>query len=80
MNGKELLVEIKKLQYLDHIPLIIYSTSSSHNDIEDARDLGATHYLSKPASIYILTHILNDIFNKNDLPFLLSLKSGTGNH
>jgi CheY-like chemotaxis protein len=75
MNGKQFLSEVKNLPSIKGIPLVICSTSSTWNDIEETKQLGATHYIIKPSSIPELTAILTDLFNKKDLPFLLS---GTG--
>lgn len=55
MNGKQCLVEIKKIRRLHHIPVIIYSTSSNRAFINEAKQLGATDYFIKPSSISELT-------------------------
>jgi DNA-binding response OmpR family regulator len=62
MNGKECLIEIKKFEKLNKIPVIIYSTSSSQNDIIDAQRLGASNFITKPFSIAELTDKLLDFF------------------
>jgi CheY-like chemotaxis protein len=49
-NGKECLSEIRQHDRLKGVPVIIYSTSSSKKDIDDAFDLGATLYVTKPNS------------------------------
>lgn len=64
MNGKECLKEIKKIDRLKNIPVIIYSTSSSIIDIADARSLGASDFITKPFSVKDLTDILRDLFIK----------------
>jgi CheY-like chemotaxis protein len=45
MDGKECLSELKKLY---DIPVIVYSASSNHADIEDSKKLGAEWFLVKP--------------------------------
>jgi CheY-like chemotaxis protein len=62
MNGLECLKEIKKLRHLSHIPVIIYSTSSSKNDITEARKSGAAAFITKPFSVTELTDTLRNFF------------------
>jgi CheY-like chemotaxis protein len=63
MNGKQCLSEIKKIERLTSIPVIIYSTSSNRKDIDETLKLGATHFLTKPSSISILTRELSTLLN-----------------
>jgi CheY-like chemotaxis protein len=72
MLGTDCLAEIRKIERLARIPAIIYSTSSNPIYKKDAERLHATHYLIKPTSIAMLSSILSDIFQKKDMPFLLS--------
>jgi DNA-binding NarL/FixJ family response regulator len=72
MNGKQLLAELKSSKKLQHIPAIIYTTSSHPKDIEETKALGAAHFLVKPSSIDRLTKLLTKIFNKQPLPFFLN--------
>lgn len=74
MSGKQCLQEIKKNPGICHIPVIIYTTSSHNKDIEDAKQLGAAHFLIKPSRIDYLTKILSRLFQKNNLPFTLTLE------
>jgi CheY-like chemotaxis protein len=55
MNGKQTLVEIKKIPRLATVPVIIYSTSARPLDVEETLQLGAFHFLTKPSSITKLT-------------------------
>jgi CheY-like chemotaxis protein len=64
MNGKECLKELKKNDRLTNIPVIIYSTSSSLNDINDTRRLGAADFITKPFSIKDLIDALCGFFVK----------------
>ncbi len=59
MDGKQLLKELKNDYVLKNIPTIIYSTSSMSTDIEEAKALGATHFLTKPSSF---KKLCDDIF------------------
>jgi DNA-binding response OmpR family regulator len=63
LNGKECLVEIKKLTKYLEVPIIIYSTSSHQKDKQEIMQLGADYFLTKPTRISELcTHLL-DIFS-----------------
>jgi CheY-like chemotaxis protein len=62
MNGKECLKEIKKLDHLIHIPVIIYSTSSMKNDIAEALKLGASGFITKPFCMADLIDELSRFF------------------
>jgi DNA-binding response OmpR family regulator len=55
MNGKECLIEIKKLSFLRSVPVIIYSTSSLQDDVIQTRKLGAADFITKPPSIPVLS-------------------------
>lgn len=48
MDGKQCLAEIKQTSHLQHIPVIIYTTSKHPRDIEETKNLGAVHFISKP--------------------------------
>jgi CheY-like chemotaxis protein len=63
LNGKECLVEIKKLSRYAHVPIIIYSTSSHHKDIQEIMQSGASYFLTKPTRISELCDKLQDIFS-----------------
>lgn len=49
-NGRELLAEIKSMEKLKSIPVIVLSTSDSPDDIEYAYQLHANCYVVKPTS------------------------------
>lgn len=71
MNGKQCLNEIKKIPRLIEIPIVIYTTSSYAQDIEETKKLGASHFLIKPSSIRILTNCLAELLKKENPPFLI---------
>lgn len=62
MDGKECLREIKKIDRLKGIPVIIYSTSSAQHDISDTQALGASGYLEKQSSLAELKNRLAHYF------------------
>jgi len=48
MGGKSFLKKLKKTKKETHIPIIIFTTSDSKNDIKSAYELGAAGYVVKP--------------------------------
>ena len=72
LNGKEFLEEVKNIPGTENIPIIIYSTSSYYKDIEETENLGATYFISKTTDLDKLASMLSDIFQKKELPFLLT--------
>jgi len=72
MNGKQCLREIKEIPRLRAVPVIIYTTSSYIKDIEETKQLGASHFFTKPSSTGALTKILSALFQNETLPFSLS--------
>lgn len=62
MSGKECLAEIRKRPDLLHIPIIIFSTSSSQRDILDTQALGASSFITKPPLIATLAERLSEVF------------------
>ncbi|MCW3102195.1 MAG: response regulator receiver protein [Bacteroidetes bacterium] len=61
MNGQQFLIEIKKIDKLKAIPVIIFSTSSHAPTIQATKDLGASDFITKPASFDALKEILKQI-------------------
>lgn len=68
MQGKQLLIEMKKLQHLSEVPLIIYSTSSEKTDMEETKKLGAADYVVKASSIKLLSERLEQVINQYKKP------------
>ena len=50
-DGKEILKDVKATDAFKSIPLIVFSTSSSKDDIEYAYSLGANKFITKPTTI-----------------------------
>ena len=67
INGKQCLVEIKKTEKLNTVPVVIYSTSSIQHDIDETRELGAVYFLTKPASFGELCKELSSIISSRQL-------------
>jgi CheY-like chemotaxis protein len=67
ISGKQCLVEIKTMEKLSGIPIVIYSTSSIQYDIDETKKLGADYFLTKPASFSELCSKLSDIISSKQL-------------
>ena len=63
-NGKRCLVEIKASDRLKNIPVFIYTTSTDVKESTELKNLGATHFISKPHSpedvYYIISVVLEE--------------------
>jgi CheY-like chemotaxis protein len=81
-NGQECLKEIRSNERLKRLPVIIYSTSSSSEHIDQTYKGGANYYLPKPDSFRDLKLIVGKVFSfdweEHDKPlkdkFVLSAK------
>ncbi|GAB3163284.1 response regulator [Telluribacter humicola] len=49
LDGKECLVELRKIERFKKVPIIIYSTSSYKKDIVETEQLGSSGYIIKPS-------------------------------
>lgn len=72
MSGQECLVHLKKMQHIEQVPVIIYSTSSNEEDFIRTKQLGASNFLVKPSSITSLLDNIQKIICGKNLPFLLN--------
>jgi CheY-like chemotaxis protein len=61
MNGKEMLMELKKSVRFGSIPVVIYSTSLLKHDVEVLNRLGAHACIEKPSDISSLQETLRGI-------------------
>jgi CheY-like chemotaxis protein len=64
-NGMDCLLEIKHSDNLKDIPVAIYSTSASEEDIEDTFVKGANVYIKKPSDFSTLKKILEEVITIN---------------
>ncbi len=64
-SGIECLQEIRQNEHLKDIPIAIYSTSSSEEDIEDTFVRGANVYIKKPNNFDTLKKILEEVITIN---------------
>jgi CheY-like chemotaxis protein len=64
-SGLECLQEIRRSEKLKDIPIAIYSTSSSEEDIENTFVKGANVYIKKPSDFGTLKKILEEVITIN---------------
>jgi CheY-like chemotaxis protein len=64
-SGMECLLEIRNNDRLKDIPIAIYSTSSSEEDIENTFIKGANVYITKPSDFKELKQILEEVITIN---------------
>ena len=64
-NGMDCLMEIKRSDNLKDIPVAIYSTSASEEDIENTFVKGANVYIKKPSDFSTLKKILEEVITIN---------------
>src|SRR5581483_2511927 len=50
-DGRAVLAEVKQDPLLKRIPVLVFTTSNAHHDIERAYELGANGYVSKPGNL-----------------------------
>jgi CheY-like chemotaxis protein len=62
INGRECLIELRKIQKLKDTRIIMYSGYMSDKQIEEYRKLGADEMWSKPSSYDGLRKALSDFF------------------
>ncbi|TDW46658.1 response regulator receiver domain-containing protein [Flavobacterium sp. 270] len=58
MSGHDFLAQIKQIQNLEHIPVIIFTTSSDPAIIEMTIAMGAADFITKPDDFQNLTTLL----------------------
>lgn len=62
MDGMQCLREIRQIDKLQHIPVVIYTTSMDDTAKATSLRLGATAFITKPTRISELVSALNDFF------------------
>lgn len=61
MGGKECLLQLKSDEQLQHIPVIMFTTSSQSKDIEETMMNGAICFITKPTNFNELKYIISSI-------------------
>ena len=67
-SGMECIAEIKSSNKLSHIPIIIYSTSLDQTVVNSLYEMGAHHYIQKPAEFASIKKVITKAisrFNNN---------------
>lgn len=70
-SGMECIAEIKAIDTLSHIPIIIYSTSLDVSVMNSLYQMGAHHYIQKPAEFAKIKNVIQKtiaLFENNLLP------------
>jgi len=60
-NGKQCLAELKRTPSLQHIPVVIYSTSSYKKELDETLKMGAAYFMIKKSNIKELREELSVI-------------------
>jgi len=61
INGLEILKQIKADNNLNHIPIVMLTSSAEDPDIKTAYNLGANSYVVKPVDINSFTETINNL-------------------
>lgn len=70
-SGMECIMEIKAIDRLADIPIIIYSTSLDQTVVHNLYAMGAHYYIQKPAEFASIKNVINQaisLFNDSILP------------
>jgi len=62
MKGTEILHAIRSFEQIKLLPVIIFSTSSNPNDIQECYQLHANSFISKPSTGSELCNVMQDIY------------------
>ncbi|HEV7351246.1 response regulator [Telluribacter sp.] len=72
-DGRYVLAELKKIDRLKEVPVVIYSTSSNPAHVDETRQLGSAGYIVKPSRfeelVKKLTGALDNITRSNNYFF-----------
>ena len=63
LSGLDLLREIKGIEYLKQVPIILFTTSDNPKDVKAATEYGANAYITKPHGYIALIDCLRSLFN-----------------
>jgi len=75
LNGEKFLVIIKQTSSFQHIPIIIYSTTSNEQEMREMNKRGAHHFLIKTHSLKALREKLASIAILSDHDLDIGLPS-----
>lgn len=63
MDGKQCLAQLQKIERLQGVPIVIFSTSSNETDVKETMSMGSYGYVVKPDTISELVGTLGQILN-----------------
>lgn len=63
INGRQFLHQLKSVTRFKYIPVIVYTTSSDQQDVDEMKQLGAADYLVKQFDSLVLKEALSSIFS-----------------
>jgi CheY-like chemotaxis protein len=63
INGVELLAMVRADDRLQHIPVIVMTSSNSPKDLQECQRLGVVSYIPKPISLANFTKAIADTFH-----------------
>jgi DNA-binding response OmpR family regulator len=63
ISGKQCLTELKKIERLQTVPVIIYTTAKIDDDMKEMKELGASYFLIKPNKFDELVNAISIIIN-----------------
>jgi len=63
INGKSVLLEIRKDKKFKNIPIVMYSTTMNSNEIEEYKKMGADYFLTKHNTFHDLCDQLSRILS-----------------
>jgi CheY-like chemotaxis protein len=61
LEGKKVLPELKKIDRIKDVPVVIYTTSNYPGDIVECEQLGAAGYMVKPLSFTAMVSLLREV-------------------
>lgn len=62
LSGKDTLLRIKNSETLKNLPVVIYSTSDSNYDVEEAYKLGANAFITKPEKFGDMVTVIKRLY------------------
>jgi len=63
LSGLDLLREIKGIEFLKQVPVILFTTSDNPKDVRAATEYGANAYVTKPHGYVALVDCLRSLFS-----------------
>jgi DNA-binding response OmpR family regulator len=70
IDGKKCIVELRKIESLRNVPIIVYTTSKRKDDEDATHQLGANYFITKPSSLTELCNEISFVLSKDWFPAL----------